>query len=174
MFFRLRPEPRLPLFLSLLFLLAIGTYEAGKYKTNGEAVRISAVRTVIDAELAQHRHGYRFEDLAQKSVWYVVDTYAGENALMMDPDELGALSIVPVFHKGSADAFALSITQADAKRCQMLAAFPDSRVTRTLVNGHVVRDGLQMPSGYALQGACTENSTVTLEISPSEMTPVRS
>jgi hypothetical protein len=173
MFSRLRPEPRLPLVLSLLFLLAIGTYEAGKYKANGETLRISAIRTVIDAELAQHNNGYRFEDVAQRSVRYVVDAYTEGNSAIADTEELGALSIVPVFHNGRADAFALSIGQADAKRCQMLAAFPDSRVTRTLVNGHVLRDGLHVPSGYALQGACTENSTVTLEVSPAEMTPVR-
>jgi hypothetical protein len=173
MFFRLRPEPRLPLGLSLLFLLAIGTYEAGKYKAASEPVRINAIRTVIDAELSRHQQGAAFDDVATGSMRQVVEAYAGRNTLDTEPEELGSLRIAPVFHNGRADAFSLSVAEPDVQRCQALAAFPDSRVTRTLVNGHVVRDGLRIPSGYALLGACTDNATVTLEVSPAAKAPAR-
>lgn len=170
MFSRIRPEPRLPLALSIVFVLAIGAYEAGKYKSPEEPARIHAIRTVIDAELSRYGQGGGFESVATTGIRQALQVYAGDDAALVDTETLDSLSVAPLFHHGRADAFSLSLSVPDARRCETLAAFPDRRVTRTLVNGHVVRDGLRIPSGYALQGACTTHAIVTLEISPQDLT----
>ena len=167
MFSRIRPEPRLPIGLSLLLVLAIGTYEASHYQPVYDPGPAPYLSALIDAELAAHPFGQSYVDVSGTSARAIVADYMGNHTTGQGFKEVDSLVLKPLFRGGRADGFSLSLVPDTRARCELLVALPDRRVTRTLVNGQVVREGLNMPSGYATQKACSMNSgeVVTLEVS---------
>ena len=164
---KFRPEPRVPLALSLICLLAIGTHEAGRYEAQERsAAHVTYLRTIIDAELTAHEKNRSYSDVSGAQSRRAVTSYVAEHHSGGDFSVFDSVQIKPIVHNGLADAFSLSVATPDADACQRLASFPDSRVVRTRVNGQIVQDREHRPSGYALSRACTANSTVTLEVVP--------
>lgn len=160
---RISPEPRLPVTLSLLLLVGIGSYEAVHYRSS-EAGTVSVVETVIDAELEAHRLGRPYSEITGSDSKLVVDAYIQKHGGVQGMTELGDLEVAPVDHVGQEESFALTMSGLDAKRCRKLAGGFDNRIARTLVNGALLRDEHQMPSGYAVWQACREGGKVTLEL----------
>jgi hypothetical protein len=162
---RIRPEPRLPVTISLILLVGIGSYEAMHYRTS-EAGTITVVETVIDAEIEAHRLGRPYSEITGSDSKLVVDAYIQKHGGVEGLAELGALEVAPVDRVGQEESFALTMSGLDAKRCRKLAGGFDTRITRTLVNGEVLRDEHQTPSGFAVWQACRQGGIVTLELGP--------
>jgi hypothetical protein len=147
-----------------MVLLGIVTFEAGRF-AQSPAPHGAEYRALIDAVITSHRSG-TFEDVSDRRLGQTGVKPGASFGSFVFPDADG-LRIEPVFHNGRPDAFSLSVKTPDPAQCRTLVALQDRRVVRMRVNGEVVREGAELPSGFALLGMCAGNSTVTLEVSPS-------